>query len=95
MDMGSIYVIKKSTTIKLSTNKYEFLTISSIFALLIIEATNRQSPRGGVTNPIPTARMVIAPKCTGSTPKDFTIGKKMGVIIIIIVVDSINVPKII
>ena len=36
-------------------------------------------PTGGVMRPMPALRIRITPKCTGSTPKAFATGRKIGV----------------
>ena len=43
------------------------------------QPTKRQLPTGGVTMPIQRLKVIITPKCTGSTPSDSAIGRKIGV----------------
>lgn len=63
------------------------IEISPIFA-----ANNKQSPYGGVTNPIAREMIVIIPKRTGSIPNCNEIGKITGTNKIIAGIASINVP---
>ena len=52
----------------------------------------RTTPTGGVILPIVIIVIIKIPKCTGSTPAAFTIGKKIGVNRSVFTVGSMNIP---
>src|SRR5699024_8398255 len=60
----------------------------------IVEATNKLTPSGGVTNPIARFITNMIPKCIGSIPIFVTTGKRIGVKITIAEIVSINIPTI-
>ena len=43
------------------------------------QPTNSVVPTGGVSKPMPRLSSMTMPKCTGSMPKLFTTGSRMGV----------------
>ena len=51
-------------------------------------------PTGGVMPPSVTTVINTIPKCTGSTPRFLTIGRKIGVNSSVLTVPSINIPAI-
>ena len=65
---------------------------SPIFALPTLQATNNETPTGGVLWPIPSARIIITPKWTGSMPIFRAIGIKIGTSKIMAGVRSMKVP---
>lgn len=57
-------------------------TATAVFSSLTLptlEATNKLTPSGGVTNPIASETTRMIPKWTGSTPTAITTGKRIGV----------------
>ena len=67
-------------------------TILSTGTPPMVEETKRQTPNGGVVNPIMQLRTKIMPKCKGSTPAVTTTGNRTGAIIMIIIAGSMKVP---
>src|SRR5690625_3103708 len=59
-----------------------------------VDATNKLTPNGGVTNPIARFITRITPKWTGSIPIEVTTGSNIGVKITIDEIVSINIPTI-
>src|SRR5699024_5057172 len=59
-----------------------------------VDATNKLTPNGGVTNPIARFITRITPKWTGSIPIEDTTGSNIGVKITIAEIVSINIPTI-
>ena len=53
---------------------------------------NKQMPTGGVTKPIHKLTLMIIPNCNGSIPNAESKGIKIGVIMIIAALASINIP---
>src|SRR5699024_6349748 len=60
----------------------------------IVDATNKLTPSGGVTNPIARFITSMIPKWIGSIPIFVTTGKSIGVKITIAEIVSINIPTI-
>ena len=58
------------------------------------QPTKSVDPTGGVTSPIDKFNIIMIPKWTGSTPKDVTTGKRIGVQIRSNGAMSIIVPRI-
>jgi hypothetical protein len=52
---------------------------SSTETLPMAQPTNSVVPTGGVSRPMPRLSSMTMPKCTGSMPKLFTTGSRIGV----------------
>lgn len=53
------------------------LQISSIRSPVMVDATKRLEPNGGVQKPIASATVIITPKWMGSYPMLVTMGRKI------------------
>lgn len=92
VDNAGIKVINnKQITIEMM-NGITAIAIFSNFTPPTLEATNKLTPNGGVTKPKAKFATNITPKCTGSTPTDVTIGKRIGVNTTNAEIVSINIP---
>ena len=63
--------------VAISKGKRAF-TISLIFILAILQATNKSRPTGGVIRPIARFTTIIIPKCNGFTPTALAKGSSKG-----------------
>lgn len=62
--------------------------------LVILEATNRFSPKGGVNIPMAQFTTITIPRCIGSMPACVAIGKNSGPKIVTMEAPSRNMPAI-
>ena len=85
-------VIKMSTnTLTIKNGKPALLTFA-METFPILEATNRQTPTGGVVKPMIKFKTAITAKCMGSTSTEIATFNKIGNSIKSAAMVSINVP---
>ena len=70
-----------------------FFAVRSMGVLPMAQPTNSAEPTGGVHSPTARLKIMMTPKCTGSTPTAVTTGSKIGVIMVISGAMSIKQPS--